>query len=268
MTLALDDSPSTLNTSSPFAIRFPREDKNRPQNIEWCEIYVDNAWRRLRLHDYDEIYSIPGLYEHLFGDILQCTSPQRIVSLLAECLKEAGRSPTQLRVLDVGAGNGMLGEQLRLHGVRSLVGLDIIPEAGMAAERDRPCLYDQYLVADLCDLSISQRRTLSNEKFNCLCTASALGFGDIPPQAFGTAFNFIETNGWLGYNIKENFLEGRDDSGFCRLIRALSDRKYIRIEAYRRYNHRLSIEGKPLMYVAMTARKLADMPMELADDVA
>jgi predicted TPR repeat methyltransferase len=268
MTLALDDSPSTLNNPSPFAVRFPQEDKNRPQNIEWCEIYVDNAWRRLRLHDYDEIFSIPGLYEHLFGDILQCTSPQRIVALLTDCLREADQSPTRLRVLDVGAGNGMLGEQLRLHGVRSLVGLDIIPEAAMAAERDRPCLYDQYMVADLCDLPPAQRQRLKDAQFNCLCTASALGFGDIPPQAFGTAFNFIEAGGWLGFNIKENFLEGRDDSGFCRLIRVLSDRKYIRIEAYRRYNHRLSIEGKPLMYVAMTARKLQHMPMELADDVA
>jgi predicted TPR repeat methyltransferase len=268
MTLALSEPVSTLDNQAPFAVRFPQEDKNRDQDVEWCEIYVDNAWRRLRLHDYDEIYSIPGLYEHLFGEILQCTSPRRIVSLLAECLKEADLTPTQLRVLDVGAGNGMLGEQLRLHGVRSLVGLDIIPEAAMAAERDRPCLYDQYLVANLCDLTSSQRHRLTDAKFNCLCTASALGFGDIPPQAFGTAFNFIENKGWMGFNIKENFLEGRDDTGFCRLIRALSDQKFIRIEAYRRYHHRLSIEGKPLMYVAMTARKLRDMPMELADDVA
>jgi SAM-dependent methyltransferase len=268
MTLALSEPVSTPVNQAPFAIRFPQEDKGRDQDGEWCEIYVDNGWRKLRLHDYDEIFSIPGLYEHLFGQILQCTSPQRIVSLLAECLREADLSPTQLRVLDVGAGNGMLGEQLRLHGVRSLIGLDIIPQAATAAERDRPCLYDQYLVADLCDLTVRQRRCLGDAKFNCLCTASALGFGDIPPRAFATAFNFIEDNGWLGFNIKENFLEGRDDTGFCRLIRALSDRKYIRIEAYRRYHHRLSIEGRPLMYVAMTARKLRDMPMELADAAA
>jgi hypothetical protein len=268
MTLTLSEPVSTLNQQAPFAIRFPRENKNRDQDVEWCEIYMDNAWRRLRLHDYAEIYSIPGLYEHLFGEILQCTSPRRIVGLLAQCLREADLSPTQLRVLDVGAGNGMLGEQPRLHGVRWLVGLDIIPEAGMAAQRDRPCLYDQYLVADLCNLTSAQRQRLGDGKFNCLCTASALGFGDIPPRAFATAFNFIENEGWMGFNIKENFLEGRDDTGFCRLIRTLSDRKYIRIEAYRRYHHRLSIEGRPLMYVAMTARKLADIPMELADAAA
>lgn len=268
MTLALDDSISTLDGAAPFAIRFPREDAGHSQDAEWCEIYADGGWRSLRLHDYHEIYSIPGLYEHLFGEVLQCNSPRRIVGLLTDCMKESNVSPTLLRVLDVGAGNGMLGEQLRLHGVRSLVGLDIIPEASMAAQRDRPCIYDDYLVADLCDLTLNQRRKMAEAKFNCLCTASALGFGDIPPQAFGTAFNFIENGGWLGFNIKERFLDGHDDTGFCRLIRALSERKMLRIEAYRRYNHRLSIEGKPLMYVAMTARKLADMPQELVHAAA
>lgn len=268
MTLALQEPSSLLGGSSPFPIRFPQEEKNRSQDIEWCEIYADNHWRRLRLHDYDAIYSIPGLYDHLFGEILQCNSPQRIVGLLVDCLREANQSPTLLRVLDVGAGNGMLGEQLRLHGVRALIGLDIIPEAAEAAQRDRPHIYDQYLVADLCDLSVGQRRKLAEAKFNCLCTASALGFGDIPPQAFANAFNFIDNNGWLGFNIKESFLEGKDDTGFCRLIRVMTEKKIIRMEAYRRYNHRLSIEGKPLMYVAMAARKLADVPAGLVDAVA
>lgn len=270
MTIAMEDSvwPGQLEAQQPMAVRFPRENEGRSQDSEWCEIYLDNEWRRLRLHDYAEIYAIPGLYEHLFGDILRCTSPRRIVRLLSDCMRESGDSPTKLRVLDVGAGNGMLGEQLRLHGVRSLVGLDIIPEAAMAAQRDRPCIYDQYLVADLCDLTPVQHRTLSEESFNCLCTASALGFGDIPPQAFGAAFNFVENGGWLGFNIKERFLDGHDDSGFCRLIRALSEEKMLRIDGYRRYNHRLSIEGKPLMYVAVAARKLADMPAELAEAAA
>jgi hypothetical protein len=268
MTLELSESAPTCIGQAPFAIRFQPEGESRLQGDGWCEVYVENTWHRLRLHDYDEIYSIAGLYEHLFGDILQCTSPQRVVNMLVETIREANASPTRLNVLDVGAGNGMLGEQLRLHGVRSLVGLDIIPEAAEAAQRDRPWVYDQYLVADLCQLSPSHHKRLSEAQFNCLCTASAMGFGDIPPKAFATAFNLIETGGWLAFNIKEQFLEGCDDSGFCRLIRMMAERKLIRFEAYRRYNHRLSIEGTPLMYVAMTARKLRHVPQELADAAA
>ena len=48
-----------------------------------------------------------------------------------------------LAVLDVGAGNGMVGEQLKCSGVkRSLV--DIIQEAKQAALRDRPGIYKEY----------------------------------------------------------------------------------------------------------------------------
>ena len=40
---------------------------------------------------------------------------------------------TELRVIDLGAGNGMMGEVLKREGVARLVGADIIPEAREAA---------------------------------------------------------------------------------------------------------------------------------------
>ncbi len=45
---------------------------------------------------------------------------------------------TLLRVLDLGAGNGVVGEELKKRGVSRLVGVDIITEAQAATERDRP----------------------------------------------------------------------------------------------------------------------------------
>jgi hypothetical protein len=38
----------------------------------------------------------------------------------------------------------------------------------------------------------------------------------------------------------------------------MSETGVIRIEAYRRYTHRLSVDGRSLKYVAMVARKLSD----------
>ena len=52
-----------------------------------------------------------------------------------------------------GAGNGMMGEELKKHGVSRLIGVDIIPEAYEATVRDRPGLYDAYYVEDLTDLN-------------------------------------------------------------------------------------------------------------------
>ena len=248
-----------------LAVRFPRADYGDAQDEEWCEVYLGNHWVRLRLHDYDRIYRIPGLYEHLFGEVLRCTSPQRVVGLLAEVLAEYGKSPTTLNVLDLGAGNGMVGRELRNLGVRELVGVDVIPEAADAVRRDRPGLYDDYLIEDLCETDLRSLPRQSLSRLNCLVCVAALGFGDIPPRAFATALHAIATPGWLAFNIKESFLAGDDETGFCRFIRALSDNGVIRIEAYRRYPHRLSIAGKQLFYVAMVARKLREAPAALIE---
>jgi hypothetical protein len=250
----------------PFAVRFPPECA-QDQDGEWCELYEGDTWRQLRLHDYHEIYRIPGLYEHLFAGLLRCTSPERVVGLLAEVMNEEGALSTELKVLDVGAGNGMIGEQIRRIGARRLIGLDIIPEAAEAAHRDRPGLYDDYIVGDLCGLNAAQEQVLDAADFNALTTVSALGFGDIPPRAFANAVNFVADDGWLAFNIRDTFLTGDDSTGFCRLIRAMSSHDIIRFDAYRRYSHRLSVDGRPLNYVAMVARKLSDVPAELIDEV-
>lgn len=252
--------------TTPCPIRFP-DDESRAQSEELCEIYRNGSWHRLRLHDYADIYAVPGLYEHLFAHTLRCTSPQRVARLLATVLGEWSLPATDLSVLEVGAGNGMVGEQLRLLGVRRLVGVDIIPEAAHAARRDRPALYDDYLVADLCALSESDTRRLVKCAPNCLVTVSALGFGDIPPRAFATAFNAIASPGWLAFNIKDAFLTGRDDSGFSRLIRAMGDREIVQMQAYQRYSHRLATDGRPLPYVAMVTRKLRHIPESLIAEV-
>ena len=89
---------------------------------------------------------------------------------------------------------------------------------------------------------------------------ATLGFGDIPPEAFATALSLIGTPGWLAFNIKEDFLYERDDSGFAKMVRALHRLDVIRIEAYRRYRHRLAVDGRPLYYVAMVASKREPMP--------
>ena len=103
---------------------------------------------------------------------------------------------TELRVLDLGAGNGMMGEVLKRNGVARLVGADIIPEARDAAYRDRPTVYDDYYVADLMNLDADTLEQLREWRFDCLTCVAALGFGDIPPRAFFNAMK-LSANRWL-----------------------------------------------------------------------
>jgi predicted TPR repeat methyltransferase len=183
------------------------------------------------------------------------------VGLLEKELTELGRDAGTLRVLEVGAGNGMVGEELDELGVPTIVGVDIIEEAAMAAERDRPGIYDDYLVLDLTAIPPDTHEQLRGRGFNCLVTVAALGFGDIPPDAFANAYNLIAPGGLVVFNIKEDFLTDGDGSGFSRLIREGFASGALALRAERRYRHRLSIAGEPLHYVAMVAEKRADLPV-------
>ncbi|MCA9295250.1 MAG: class I SAM-dependent methyltransferase, partial [Phycisphaerales bacterium] len=165
------------------------------------------------------------------------------------------------RVLDLGAGNGIVAEELRRVGVGHIVGLDLLPEAALAARRDRPDVYDDYVVADLTALTPEQELSVRTERLDCLVTAAALGFGDIPPRAFAAAFNLIEPEGWLAMTIKEDFLDPRgDDSGFSQFLRSLIDDGIIEIQAHQRFCHRIAHDGEKLFYLAVIARKTADIP--------
>lgn len=218
--------------------------------------------RKIRFHDYNEIYKVPGLYEQLFYDRLQCQSPAKVASILKSSVAQSCENFSELRILDFGAGNGMMGDELKKLGLARLVGVDIISEAGAATERDRPGVYDAYYVQDFCSLNEEQREQISSWSLNCLTTVAALGFGDIPPTAFIEAFNIIRSQGWVAFNIKETFLDNTDTSGFSRLMRELIFSEYLDLYHLERYRHRLSIEGKPLYYFAIAGRKNADISPE------
>ncbi len=269
--MALEDAVTSRFAGRPggptLTVEFPRDPKQSlSQDHEWCNVHIDGKPRRIRFHDYHEIYAIPGLYEHLFYDMLECCSPSAVRALLEEQLRAEDVDPNDLRVLDLGAGNGMVAEQLAEMGSSSFVGIDLIGEAADAAERDRPGLYEDYYVLDLTALSRSQRRALDGHDFNCLATVAALGFGDIPPLAFAEAYNLIAGGGWIALNIKEDFLDGgRDATGFSRLLGKLFDTGLLELRAQRRYRHRVSTSGEPLTYVAIVGVKHGDAPAEMVE---
>lgn len=253
-----------MSTSESLEIRIPETAPHLDQDEEWCEVSVNGDTFRVRFHDYDEIYAVPGLYEALFYDKLECCSPQTVCGLLTDELKSEGADIGDLRVLDLGAGNGMAGEQLE--GAGSIVGVDIIEEAAAAARRDRPGIYEDYLVLDFTELPDAARELLERKRLNCLVTVAALGFGDIPPRAFAEAYNLIVDGGWIAFNIKEDFLSREDDgTGFSRLIRKMLAAGVLERLDQRAYPHRLSAGGEPLHYVAIIGRKHTDVPDELVE---
>jgi predicted TPR repeat methyltransferase len=241
----------------PLEIRFPDTNATASQDEEYCEVLLGDEVRRIRFHDYGEIFEVPGLYEKLFYEELGCTSPTVVTDLLQESLTTTGVSPDELRVLDLGAGNGMVAEELAQIGITEFVGVDIIPQAAYAAERDRPGLYDDYVVADMTQLSEDQRDRLADQRFTCLTSVAALGFGDVPPEAFATAYDLLEKDAFVAFCIKEDFLEDGERTGFASLVADMLDDGELDIVDQRRYTHRQSAAGDELPYVALVARKMS-----------
>ena len=244
-------------------IQFPRQEVyNLNQDEAFFFLQEHDKKEKIRFHDYDKIYNIAGLYEQVFYDRLKCVSPAKVSSILYSTVSQTVEYFSELRVLDLGAGNGMMGEELKKHGIARLIGVDIIPEAYQATLRDRPGLYDAYYVEDFCNLNPDIRDEIALWHLDCMVTVAALGFGDIPTKAFIEAFNIIKSEGWIAFNIKETFLDAADDSGFSRMIRELIFSEYLDIYHIERYRHRYSIEGEPLFYFAIAGRKNADVPDE------
>ena len=248
-------------------IRFPSIDTNDlPQDEAYFTLTDSSGVETdVRFHDYDAIYARPGLYEQLFYDRLKCHSPEKVVSILRHALSEEPWLFNELRVLDLGAGNGMVGEELQKFGVARLVGVDISGPAAMAVGRDRPGVYDDYHAMDMSKMSAAQREHLTGWRFNCMVSVAALGFGDIPVRVFAEAFNLVDDGGWVAFNIKETFLDDRDTSGFSVFIKTLILSEYLDIYHMERYRHRLSIDGQPLYYFGVACRKAGSIPEEMLE---
>lgn len=250
-----------------YRIQFPKFGvSGLDQDEAYFYLIEDDRKLRLRLHDYDQIYLRPGLYEQVVYERLKCSSPQKVGEILDQTLDAAGLPITELRVLDLGAGNGMMGKVLKDYGVSRLVAADIIQEARDAAFRDRPDVYDQYYIAYFTDLDPDVEEEISDWSINCLTAVAALGFGDIPLRAFSQALRFVQTGGWVAFNIKDTFLDRSDTSGFSQFIRELIFSEYLDIYHMEKYRHRLSMEGEPLFYFALVARKTAAIPPDFTEN--
>ena len=216
-------SVATLAEKAP-PIALPAGTGTLSQDSEWFLVKHEDQWHELRLHDYPDIFSITGL----------------------------------------GAGNGIVSEELSKAGIGTsgeggFFGADLLPEAAVAAERDRPGLYDDYIVGDITDLPKAEESKLEVVNPEVLICVAALGFGDIPPEAFIAAFERVASDGWVAFCIKDEFVGQKDRSGFSELIDEMTEAGTIEIVRQKKYIHRIAMSGKPLEYVAYIARKRSEI---------
>jgi hypothetical protein len=217
-------------------------------------VYQDGRRDHMLLHEYERVYAVPGLYEEVVQRRLECASPRTLADALVDTATEAGVAPSALRVFDLGAGNGVVGEELAARGVGVLVASDNIVEAREAANRDRPALYREYLVGDIADLPEAPN-VVQDLGLNALVAAGALGLGHISATTFARFWESFPPGAFFAVTVKESLAaSGASDFGDW-LAELEADDRWGRVVLRERFRHRLTMAGEELYYLAVVARK-------------
>ena len=216
--------------------------------------HADGSRERFRLHDYSRVYAVAGLYEEVVQRRLRCASPSKLADLVVSCARDAGVEPDELGVFDLGAGNGVMGEELRARGITRLVASDNIAAARDAALRDRPGLYAEYLVGDTDDLP-QVGELIRTQQLNCLVAAGALGLGHISAGSFHRLWSAFPADAWFAVSVNEELAkpEASDFGDYLAEFERRGD--WGEIVLRERFRHRLTMDGDPIHYLAIAARK-------------
>ncbi len=210
------------------------------QDQETLVVGVDGREQTMRLHEYDRVYSIPGLYEEVLRRV-EYASPAKVAELLF-----AVASPGQVRALDLAAGNGVSADPLLEGGAAALVGMDLIPEARDGALRDRPDAYAEYVAGDVGAPGLVERLVTEHGLNALVCSG---GISHIPVQAFDVGWSAFPAGSWLVATARENLIDPAEGPYGEYFPGRLDD---VHTE---RFVHRLAFSGEPIEYTALRGRK-------------
>lgn len=240
-----------------FEIELPEVESVRNLTIheEFFWLIQNGQKRKIRLHNYSEIYKINFLYEYVMNQ-LDYQSHIVLSSLLVKQFTQAGGKIEDMVVLDMGAGTGLVGQTLANLGVKSIVGIDRIPEAAEAAQRQYPGIYENYYVGEFNLLHQGSRNTFTNRDFNCLMCCSAIAPGHIGEE-FSFIFNQITPQGWVAFNVAQYFWEDESEAGFHQQNSWVNHPNIFKIVETQTYRHRGYMDNRSLDYLAIVGRKIS-----------
>lgn len=169
-----------------------------------------------------------------------------------------------LTILDVAAGNGIVGAELRNQladkpGIRSLIGTDLLESARSAALRDRPGVYDDYIAADLTQPQESQLPTSSDVVV--ICAALGPGYGDLPLEAVDGAITLLREGGLLALTVNARSAGAGNSPRWQSFMASINESGgshwgCLEEVGRQRYKHRKNVQGEWIEYMALIYKKL------------
>ena len=207
----------------------------------------------VHLHDYERIYGVPGLYEHIVQQLLLCRSPQIATRGLAHALDRLRLDPAQIVLLDLGAGTGIVGELARELGVGAIVGVDALEAARAACLRDRPGIYRTYLIGDLASPAPELLERLQASRPTALIASGAFGGTHAPPAVLLNALALLPAGAPVVFTIDERWMQTDGPGGFRAALCRLLTSGRLRMLHTSRFQHRVSTSGNPIHYELVVA---------------
>lgn len=173
-----------------------------------------------------------------------------------------------LTILDVAAGNGIVGAELRNQlagepGIRRLIGTDLLESARSAALRDRPNIYDDYVAADLTQPHDSALPPSSD--IVVICAALGPGDGDLPLEAVDGAISLLREGGLLVLTVNAENQRGGSSPRWQSFMASVTNGRGgggshwrgLEEVARQRFRHRKNVQGKWIdRYMALIYKKL------------
>ena len=205
----------------------------------------------VHLHDYERLYREPGLYERIVQELLGCRSPQVAAEGLADAVARLGLDPSDVVLLDLGAGTGLVGELTTGSGVGGVIGLDALDAARAACLRDRPEVYRDYLVGDLAAPATGLLARLRAHDPTGLISAGALGGTHAPPVALLRALELLPAGAPVVLTIDARWMQAGAPFGVA--VSRLLDSGQLRLLRRTRFQHRLTTTGAPIYYELLVA---------------
>ncbi|CAH3163170.1 unnamed protein product [Pocillopora meandrina] len=126
---------------------------------------------------------------------------------LAKCLHNAlkevlkDKPKDQIKIMDAGAGTGLIGVELKKLDYTNLCALDISP--GMLNEAKKKNVYNELICAPLSGQQIPQ---IKSGQFDALISGGALHEGRVSSSAFVEMIRMVRADGLLCFNIWEGQL--------------------------------------------------------------